>query len=372
LIICDKFKHTFSSKQIAEIITEKISRNFDSVNYLIVSDGGEGYLDAINQNLNLNRIYTKTYNPIFDVIDSYFLSDNNKTAFIEYSKTGGLQLIDETKRNPLKTTSYGLGQQISEATKIGVEKIFIGLGGSATNDAGIGMAEALGYHFIYKTDNFKSNFNTTTQIKPTGENLIRIVDIIPPKNIDLLKKIEFFATTDVDNFLLGNHGATFTYARQKGASEKDILYLEKGMVNFVKVVKKSLGVELNKSAGEGAAGGLGAGLHTFLNAKIISGSDFMIDSLKIEENIKNADFIISGEGKIDNTTFNGKIVGKIYNIIKKYNKPYLLICGILDENFDKNDLNIIPLFNHPVDVQTAIKLTPALIENINFNKFFNK
>ncbi|MBN2893940.1 MAG: glycerate kinase [Bacteroidales bacterium] len=352
LIIPDKFKFSFSSLEIADLIKKNIERTISAdIETIPISDGGEGFLDAINFRNNYSIIKTNVLNQLFTPIESHFLI-KNQTAYIEYAKTGGLQLITESNHNPMFTSSFGLGQQILKAIDIGAKKIIIGLGGSSTNDGGIGMAAALGYVF---TDIHGK------QLNPTGSNLINIHNITKSELYYKLRDIEFFAATDVSNPLLGINGAAKTYAAQKGANEFEINELEKGMINYVNIIKKTLKTTLNKIKGEGAAGGIGAGITAFLNGKIISGSQFIIDFLKLEQKIKTADVIISGEGKLDNQTFQGKTVGQIYNLTKKHNKKLIIIAGFTEINTKPPNTNIITLFDKQTNIEEAKKMTSKRI-----------
>lgn len=357
LIISDKFKFTFSSIEIGEMIKKNIEKSITSkIEILPISDGGEGFLDAINYKNNFNKILTTTNNPIFEQTESYFLM-NNKIAYLEYALTGGLQLIPASKRNPMFTSSYGLGQQIKIAIKKGANKIIIGLGGSATNDVGIGMATAMGYDFLDKNGK---------KLNPVGNNLLKIYNLQNNEETKLIKKVRFFATTDVSNPLFGENGATNIYAQQKGANSDQIEILEQGVQNIAKIIEQKLKIFLNTEKGEGAAGGLGTGIKSFLNGKIISGSDFIFEHLNLVEKIKRADLIISGEGKIDKQSFQGKIIGKICNITQKYNKRLIQIAGYSDYHPKLVNTKIISLFNKKPNIEVAKKISPKLISEIIF------
>lgn len=350
LIIPDKFKFTFSSLQIGQIISNIIKKYSTHETEIIpISDGGEGFIDAISLPQSIHKISTITKNPVFENIESFFVTKDD-TAYIEYAKTGGLYLLNKNQQNPMFTTSYGLGQQIKKAKELGIKKVIIGLGGSATNDGGIGMANALGIIFLDKNNN---------HLKPIGQNLINIEIIIKKYDINDFTNIEFFAATDVLNPLLGDNGATNIYAKQKGASSKEIKLLETGMKNYVQKMLSNFGIKLNSEPGEGAAGGLAAGIKAFLNGKIISGSEL----LSIEEKIKESDIIITGEGKLDKQSFQGKIVGKICELSKKHNKHTIIICGISEISNRIKGVDIIKLFDENVEINLAIKKSQKILEN---------
>ncbi len=344
LVISDKFKFTFSSVEINQLITKALQElNFQNIEQLPVSDGGEGFLDAIEfTNKNTKRIYHKSVNAVFEPIETYFLLDKN-TAYIECAKTCGLSQLSENKRNPLWTSTFGLGLQIKEAIKHGAGKIIIGLGGSATNDAGIGLMNALGVRFFDKQGK---------ELKPIGSNLIKIYKIDISNTFNKTNKTEFYCATDVTNLLYGKNGSAYVYAKQKGASEKDVELLDKGLRNFAKVVSKYSKKPLDSKEGLGSAGGIPASLFAFFDAKIISGADLLFKLYNLEKRISENDLIITGEGKFDNQSLQGKIVGKILDITKKYNKKNLVICGCTDFKTDTNFM-IIPLFDCNVDLKTA-------------------
>ncbi len=367
LISMDKFKYTFDAKKISNLIKyilQNINYTF-KIKSIPLSDGGEGFLDVIelaNSNeLSINkivRVNNKVNNALFKVIDSYFLfSKTNKTAYIELAKTCGLELISQKKRNPLITSTYGVGEQILLTKKYGAEKIIIGIGGSATNDAGIGMATALNYKFFDKTG---------CELNPIGENLINITTIENSGLKHEFDKIKIYTLADVENCLYGKNGAAYVYAKQKGANNQEIKYLDQGLKNFNNIILNKSGVNLNKIKGTGAAGGIGAGLKYFLNSKICSGSNFIFDLIKIEEQIKKADLIITGEGKLDNQTMNGKLIFKLSELIKKYDKKFIIICGYSElekQQIEKlGNPKIISLFDNKVSIAYAKKNSASVLE----------
>ncbi len=355
LVIPDKFKFTFTSTEISEIICNKlIKKGFKNIKIANISDGGDGFLEAINNTLKLKKIHHKAKNPIFKPINTFFCQ-KDETAFLEYAKTGGLELLNKGEQNPLFTSSYGLGEQIIKAISKKTNKIIIGLGGSSTNDAGIGMAAGLGYKFLDKNNN---------QLKPIGKNLLKIKKIIYPQKTIKTKQIKFIAATDVENPLIGKNGATYSFAKQKGATDKDIFLLEKGIKNIYNLTHKTKKDFSLSEKGDGAAGGLGFGIRFFLNGKIIQGSDYIFDLLNIINHIKRADIIITGEGKLDKTSFQGKIVGKIYKSAKKYNKKIIIIVGFADYYKNSENTKILSLFKKKPDIETAKKLTAEKVDKI--------
>jgi glycerate kinase len=229
-------------------------------------------------------------------------------------------LIGRSLRNPLLTTTLGTGELILDAISRGAKTIMLGIGGTATNDAGIGMAQALGYRFLDKKGE---------QLKPTGQNLINIKSIDRPEINRALENISFVALCDVENPLYGFHGAAYTYASQKGASEDDIEVLDEGLRNFETAVKQSLRLSAD-FAGAGAGGGLASGAKVFLGATIRKAMDYVAKVTGLDEKIRNADLVITGEGKIDRQTLSGKVVGTVAGMAMRHNKKVIAVCGICE------------------------------------------
>ncbi len=359
ILICpDKFKLTFSASAVASIIADIITFLGHRPEVIPLSDGGDGFLEVIETVLPVRRIYGNVYDPLCRRIRSYILWDSiQRNVYIELAKTGSMSLIPPRLRNPMNTTTIGLGQQIKQAIALNPEKIYIGLGGSSTTDAGIGMASALGYVF----KDWKGNI-----LFPIGRNLLQVQTIEKPE----LSLPQIFACVDVDNLLYGPQGAAFVYAPQKGASGPEVTFLDRGLRNIAAVVEKDLGIKLNTMPGEGAAGGLGAGIRAFLNGKIISGAEMIITLTRLEEKIRQADMVITGEGKFDSQSLQGKITGQVIKLAQKYSKPVVVITGIsqLDENIP--GVHLISLFDRPVDIKTAIEETPQKIKQ-KLTQFFN-
>lgn len=360
LISPDKFKFTFNAKQISFLIKnilQKVNPSFE-ITTIPVSDGGEGFLDFIESVKTVKQINTIVKNPLFQTINSYFLFDkNNKTAYIEIAKTAGLELLSEKDRNPANTTTYGLGEQILIAKNLEAKNVIIGLGGSATNDAGVGMATALGYNFFDKKGN---------KIIPIGKNLIKIEKIKKAVKTEEFKHLNITAITDVDNFLFGKNGAAHIYAKQKGANNSEIIILDNGLQHFNNIILEEKKINLNKIKGAGAAGGLGAGIFYFLNGKIKNGSHYITKQANIEDYIKKSDLIITGEGKLDSQTLNGKIVYKISELAKKHNKKLIIICGYSELSINEiqklGNPEIIPIFNKKTSIPIAKKYTEIILK----------
>jgi glycerate kinase len=254
---------------------------------------------------------------------------DQKTAYIEMARCSGLQLLSKKEQNPLKTNTFGTGELIQQAANKGAEMIVLTIGGSATNDAGIGMAAALGYQFLDKAGNI---------LEPIGENLVHIAQI---KGQNPFPQIQFIVLTDVDNPLHGPQGAAHIFAKQKGATATSIKQLDKGLIN----VSQWLPDEL---PGAGAAGGLGAGAVYFLGANIVSGAEWLLNKVHLDRSIRKADYIITGEGKIDQQTWSGKLVANVVGRADKQFKQSILVCGTFEDE-DK-----IPLFMDAKDIYSVL------------------
>ncbi len=346
MIICDKFKGCASSREINEHIAISIKNHFPEADIRVreIADGGEGTLDVIARYKRLKQIECTVSDPAFRPINGYYLSDG-RTAYIEMAQASGLGLIEQSLRNPLFTTSYGTGQLVEHAINLKHDHIYLFVGGSATNDGGIGAATALGFRFYDKEGK---------EIIPLGQNLIDVHRIKRPQKKSL-NKIKISLVTDVKNPMTGSSGATHIYARQKGADEEAVNRLENGMKNFQHILTTMTDQAMDIQ-GLGAAGGIGAVLWAFYCTEIVSGIDWMMAQLGIEEDIAWADWIITGEGQYDQSSLQGKVVTGISQRAILANKPVALLCGKSTINpaspapFDYIDT----LVNHAKNEENAI------------------
>jgi len=317
IIASDSFKGTLSSLDICRLFEEEL-QHYPSIiaHYLPIADGGEGSLQAIAQSIKGRYISLKTKNPYFKNIETQYFIDNNNVAYLETASCAGLCLIK--KLNPAKTTTFGLGQQVLDGLKKGCKKFYIFLGGSATNDGGCGLFSALGSKFYDKNGK---------QFFPTGGTLINISQIDNSATEKLLKDVQIIALCDVTNPLYGPNGAAYVYAPQKGADSKMSVSLDQGLENLSKVIKKDLGLDISNVQGSGAAGGLGGGLMAFGHGQLQSGIDTILNVLNFDIIISDADYIISGEGKLDKQSLAGKAIKGIASRCQKYRKKLFLIVG---------------------------------------------
>ena len=360
LIAIDKFKGTFSALEIAQIMAKNLENLGHQTTILPMSDGGEGFLEAIEnvKSLNVQRIPSSTFDPLMWPMKAYFLYDNrNKIAYIELAKTGSLNLLAETERNPLWTTSYGLGQQIAQALDLGAKTIYTGLGGSSTTDCGIGMAQALGYKF----------YNSRGQdLHGIGKNLPYVHKIVKHA---LPENVHFIGCADVKNPLYGPNGAAFVYSAQKGASPGEIEYLDRGLRHIAKIVDEQLGVKIGNFPGDGAAGGLGAGIRAFLKGTLTSGAKFIADLNGLDQQIVRNDLVITGEGKFDSQSSEGKVVWEVIDRAKKANKPVIVIAGQCGDYAKQANVRVFCLFGQNISIEQAHEQTEAKIREV-FKRIF--
>jgi len=347
LLIPDSFKDSISATEIVQQLEQGFSE-LDaqiSTESCIASDGGEGFLDFVKKYVDVTMIPVQTVDPLGrDMVAEYAFaktcpettSGAHKTAYIELAKASGLELLADAERNPLLTSTYGTGLQIKDAIKKGATEIYIGLGGSATNDGGTGIAHALGYEFL---DERGSKF------VPKGGNLIDIFHINKPASLELPK---IYAINDVDNVLTGTSGAAHIYGKQKGASPEEILLLDNGLSSLANVVSRVLKSNETNTPGSGAAGGSGYGLKTFCNASFIPGVTFLAKLSGIEKRLKEGqiDLIVTGEGSIDEQTLRGKLVKGVADLGNTYQIPVVAICGIdqLESNASIEKLGLKKVF----------------------------
>lgn len=369
LIAIDKFKFTLTAGQVTEAISIGISDRSDLlIQKFPIADGGEGTADILSRFYDCKKIITEVNDPLFRKIKThYYYSADDHTAIMDLSSASGLFLLKESERDPLLTSTYGTGEMILNAVNKGANKIILGLGGSATNDASTGAAHALGYRFLN---------NKGESLIPTGKNLLNISEIdYTNLSIDT-EKINISVLYDVNNILYGKNGAARVYSKQKGANSKSVKILDAGLKNFSGLVKKQMNKDISGMKGSGAAGGFAGGAYALLNAKLQSGSDTLLQSANFDSIIKDIDLIITGEGKFDQQSFEGKITGKIIEKANRQNIPVIVICGQCELDPKsvkyKNILSIHPLFTDKVDINKAkdvsfnliIKITQQLFKNL--------
>jgi len=288
---------------------------------------------------------------------SYGLVDQGQTAIIEMAKASGLELLSTEERNPLMTSTYGTGQLIKDALDKGCTKLIIGLGGSATNDGGMGMIKALGGLFL---DQHQQEIGE-------GGGALDTLYSIDLRGLDKrLQEVEICCACDVSNPLTGTSGASYVYAKQKGASDTMLPILDRNLSNYAAVIKASLNKDLKHEPGTGAAGGTAMGLLACLDAKLTPGITLITDLLQLEKHIKEAQMVVTGEGKIDAQTLHGKTIMGIASLAKKHSVPVLVFTGGIghgiSEIYDQGVTSIFSIVNAPMSLEAAIKNAAQLLE----------
>ncbi len=349
------FKGSISAKQAADVMAQAVSELYPDINTVKVpfSDGGDGLLEVLRDIMEGSIQKVKVKDPLGrEIVSELCIVEKEKIAAIEMARASGLALLKKHELDPTKTTTLGTGELIKYALDLGVKKIIIGIGGSATNDGGIGVASALGIRFLDKNGK---------ELYPCGGNLIKIQDIDFSGLDPRIKECEIVVVCDVDNPLLGENGATRVYGPQKGATLKMIEILEKGLKNLAQIIKRKRGMDITNIPGGGAAGGLGAGLYAFLGGKLKKGIEVMKELTSLDEKIKGASLVITGEGKLDNQIFFGKGPYGVAETANKYNVPCIALCGSIDVNMDFKKARqigihgIFTIIPGPVSLDTAMK-----------------
>jgi glycerate 2-kinase len=324
LIAPDKFKGSLTAIEVCNAIAEGIHLVDTEIEIikLPLADGGEGTAEILTYHTK-GKTVTKTVNdPLMRPVEASFgMSGDGQTAFIEMAVASGLYLLKQEERNCLYTTTYGTGELILAALQEGAQKIILGIGGSATNDCGMGMAAALGYKFLDSTGK---------ELEPVGENLQYVAEITDSALKFNPDEVEVKIACDVDNPLYGENGAAWIYGPQKGADEEAIKVLDQGLRKINKVFQEQYGVDANAIQGAGAAGGLGAGGILFLGASLVPGVQLIMQLVNFEEMTKGVDLIITGEGKIDRQTMRGKVVKGVSDIGKHHQIPVAALCGTFE------------------------------------------
>ena len=357
----DSFKGSMSGLQAAACIETGLKRALSDVacRKIPMADGGEGTVQAIVDATGGKFVTRTVADPLGRRIKATFgLSGDGKTAVMEMAEASGLALLKPRERNPMKTSTYGTGELMHHALKLGVRKILIGIGGSATNDGGTGMAQALGVRFLDAQGKALSG---------CGGNLDRIASIDMSGLDPRLKHVHVEVACDVDNPLTGRHGAAHVYAPQKGATPDMVKQLDAGLKSLAGVIKRDLGIAILKAPGSGAAGGLGGGLMAFTHGQLRPGVDIVIDSVKLARRIRGCDLVITGEGRMDHQTAFGKAPAGVARVAKEQGLPVIAICGCLGKNPQVvHTIGIDAFFSaleEGVDEEDLPKRGPAMLTN---------
>lgn len=370
LMAMDSFKGSLTSLQAEEAVErgiKKANRAFNKNIEIIkvpMADGGEGTTQAIISSIGGKIINVRVRDPLFREIDSYFgiLPDN--TAIVEMAAASGINLLSASERNPLITTSYGTGQLIKAALDYGCKKIILAIGGSATNDGGAGMIQALGVRMLDKNNN---------EIAFGGGELSNIQEIKFNEIDSRIKECQFTVASDVENILCGKYGASAVYGPQKGASPEVVNVLDRNLQYFSKIVMQKHVRDVALIPGSGAAGGLGFAAIAFLNAKVKKGLEVIAEITDLDRKIQNADIVVTGEGSTDYQTLYGKVVFGIAAIAKKLNKTLICLSGAvdleIDELYDAGVTSLFSIVNGPISIKEAMEHGERLLEKKSENIF---
>lgn len=320
VIISDSFKGTLTTFDIMRIFTKAVNDIFPSCEVISfpVADGGEGTMEAFASSIKGEIVETPSFDSNFNEIKVSYLMSNN----VAYMDVATCIYLATTKiKDPKITTSFGVGLMIKDAIEKGCNKIILGLGGSSTNDAGCGLLSSLGVKFYDENNNV---------FIPTGGKLDKVDHFDTTEFEKLLENVEIVGMCDVSNPLLYQNGASFVYAKQKGASEEDLAILDKKMEKFNQIVSKHFGKDYSSIPGSGAAGGIGYAILSFLHGHLEKGISTMLEAIRFEEYLKDVDVIFTGEGNVDSQTLNGKVISGIKEVASKYKIPIVVIAGGAD------------------------------------------
>ncbi|MDI6617682.1 MAG: glycerate kinase [Clostridiales bacterium] len=349
----DSYKGSLTAKEVGDNIEIGIRKVFPDaeITKIPMADGGEGTVQSLADATGGKIIKANVKGPLFNDVEAFYgILGDGKTAVIEMAAASGLPLVPEDKRNPLKTTTYGTGELIMHAINRGCRNFIIGIGGSATNDGGEGMAKALGAKFEDKDGK---------DICLGGGALGRLEKIDTSGMDKRLRECNFVAACDVNNPLCGPDGASYVFGPQKGADDHMVKVLDSNLSNYADIIKKDLKQDIKNVPGSGAAGGLGAGLLVFLNAKLKNGIDIVIETTNLREKIKGADLVITGEGMIDFQTAFGKTPYGVAKTAKEKNIPVIAIAGGIGKDartlYDKGFDSIFSIVDKPMTLDEAIK-----------------
>ncbi|MAU15016.1 MAG: glycerate kinase [Muricauda sp.] len=361
----DKYKGSLTGREFCETVACGIKKVFPNVEIINrpLADGGDGTIDVVADYLNASKVTVKVKDPLFrEITTQYLLSEDKQTAFIEMSEASGYKLLKKSEMNCMETTTLGTGEMIVDAIEKGAKNVVLGIGGSATNDGGMGMAVALGYSFLDADGN---------ELEPIGRNLGKVEEIqrnnINPK----LSNAKIKVACDVNNPFYGDNGAAKIYGPQKGASGEEVTFLDSGLRSFAKVLRSTFDIDVQNIPGAGAAGGVGGGAVVFLNAELASGVDLVMELANFDEVLEGADWVITGEGQLDGQTFSGKTINGVVQSAKKRNVPIAAFCGSIDvtiEEMQKMGLDYaVSILNQIGNLEDAKAKTTINLELASYN-----
>ena len=323
----DSFKGTLSSEKTVELLTKAAHEVFGPCETygVPVADGGEGTTDAVTMAVKGERVYAEVHGPLMEKTRAYYGRLGVNEAVLEMAQASGLPMVPKDKRNPLNTTTYGTGELVLAAVNAGYTDISIAIGGSATNDGGMGFASALGIRFFDAEGNV---------LEGKGSELEKVAHIDMSGVPERVRKVHFTVMCDVTNPLCGKDGATYTFGKQKGGTPEILDRLEKGMCNYRDVIIREFGINPDDTPGTGAAGGLGAALKIFFNAEMKSGIETVLDLIDFDSLLVGADLVVTGEGRTDWQSCFGKVMQGVGDRAQKHNVPAVALCGGLGKGYE--------------------------------------
>ncbi len=327
VIAPDSFKESLTAKEVCQAIESGFRRVLPDSEFIHVpvSDGGEGTVQSLIDATKGKLVHLAVTGPLGNSIDAFYgLLGDNQTAVIEMAAASGLHHVSLSQRDPKLTTSFGTGQLISHALDQGVKKLIVGLGGSATNDGGVGMMAALGAKFLNKN------------AQPIALNGIGLKELARIDLSDMNPKVaecEILVACDVDNLLCGSKGASATFGPQKGATDADIRLLDQNLSHYGDLIRQQIGPDVVRKSGSGAAGGMGAAFLAFTHAKLQSGVDIVLETVNLKSKLEGADLVVTGEGRIDWQTVHGKAPMGVASLAKRFDLPVIALAGCVGENY---------------------------------------
>lgn len=349
VIAPDSYKESLSALEVATAIEQGFRDIFPDAHYvkLPVADGGEGTVEAMVAATQGGIIKVRVTGPLGENAEGFYgLSGDEQSAFIEMAAASGLEMVAPSSRNPLKTTSWGTGELIRHALDAGVKHIIIGIGGSATNDGGAGMVQALGAKLLDAEDN---------PIGMGGGELEKLARIDISELDTRLANCRIEVACDVTNPLTGKEGASAVFGPQKGATPEMIARLDESLAHYAKIIARDLDIDVLNLEGGGAAGGMGAALYAFCGAELRQGIEIVTDALHLDNHVADADLVITGEGRIDSQTIHGKVPVGVAKVAKRYNKPVIGIAGSLTA-----DVGVV--HEHGIDAVFSVIYTVCTLE----------
>ena len=359
LIAPDSFKESSDTTKVAKSIAEGWKNIIPDSELIIcpLSDGGEGFLNAVSVSLNMRYITTV----VTDLMGKkrkikYGWLTEQETAIIETAEIVGLHLVPPNNRQPENFTSYGVGEVILHAIRKGARQVVLGLGGSGINDGGAGIAQALGYQLL------------NSQGKSIGKGPLELQNLAYIKNThyyEQIKNTTVIIASDVKNPYYGPQGATFVYGLQKGLKKELCPVVDKALKNFARIIKRDLKIDIQKQPGSGSAGGMGGALFAFASGKFVPGFQWIAQTSNLSQKIASVDLIITGEGQLDHQSFYGKVVGEILNLAKEYNKMVIILVGRLGKGWDacrsKGNVVVFPISAGETSKEELLKNTSSNI-----------